>query len=991
MKRPNSIWSLLAGLTVMLLLQSCSMPNEIDPKFSMDNEVLVFTADGAFLRKSPPLRGAPMDIEWLPDGRAAIAADNAGITIFDPETGKTGKYIGHNRITEFDVIDGREALGVHPYYITASYFEQVVRLLDQDGRTLKEIPAPQGVHDVDLLPNGNLLRVDARENVVVEVTLSGEEVWRSTVPLLNPYEAILTERDTIVIANFDRHRVVEIDRDNNVLKEIEGFNHPRRIQRVAEGYYVIADSDMKRVMALTPDGQTFSMADGLNRPLSVAYDPLKQRLLVGAQNFFDPPEEVKLSTLGRWQGYGMTFAIWLVPSLLLIFGFALWRRFRDPLGGAGAAAHGWAVRILAEYSHWPLSLGLLMCIGAALLFAYHFAVLGFSFLVIGLPLVWLSRCRREWWFDALPATIEDENLEDEDKKTGVIRWPWLMIAGLLLSWMAFVWSQYWGASLWPVAPWLIGPLLCVLAVRKEYQAAFRPANIAWGAAILALALFFRAYRIDEIPYGLWLDEVYSLWNALLSFENHTLRPFETMPLVRVNEFEITQLYLLIIGGVAKYLSLSYLTVKWFSILPGLGIVLATYCLGKWSYGAWVGRLAALVVAVNSWQVTFARWGWLQQVYVMCALFALAYFIRAYRYKCARSAALSGLWLGYGFFTYLPIVITTATIALLWCISFFEEDRRLRVKQCVLSALLCMIVFAPLFAHYRAHPGVFMVRAQSAGITKDVFQADSWDPLKENIRRYVVALHWEGDRIGRHNVPGKPMLDPITGGLLFAGLLLTAYRFYRPGERMLLIAMGAAMAGGILSMSVEAPNTFRLGVVGPIVCLWAALPLASLLHRREQQNQDDDKARLWVPVLVVVLLAGMIGLNYYRYFVQYPDNRNWPVTYGEEQHLAYQHLTKDDVGRDRLIVHPKYSNRTFNIYMLFLEAQNKSLREAKLKESTRYMAKDIKQGLPSEPTRPATFLMPADYEEFLREKFPDIEIEKLDTPFGDPNAIIGRLK
>lgn len=991
MKRGVSSNNWMPALALALFLQACSMPHEVDPKFSMDNEALVFTADGALLRKSGPLRGTPMDIEWLPDGRAVIAADGGGMTVFDSETAKTGAYFGPNRITEFDVVDGREILGVRPYYITASYFETVVRLLDKDGAVLKEIPAPQGVHDVDLLPNGNLLRVDARENRVVEVTPDGQEVWRSTVPLLNPYEAILTERDTIVIANFDRHRVIEIDRDNKVLQDVEGFNHPRRIQQVAEGYYVIADSDMKRVMALTPDGQTFPMAEGLNRPLSVAYDPLNQRLLVGAQKFFDPPEEAKLSTLGRMQGYGMTFMAWLVPSLLLVGGFGLWRRFRGPISDWACARQRGFINLLNEFSHWPLSLGMLLCITAALAFSYHSAVYGFSFLIVGLPLVWLSRCRREWWFDAMPAQPPDELNDVDDVNAGAIRWPWLMIAGLLLSWLAFIWSRYWALAWWPTAPWLIGPLLCVLALRKDYKTTQRPANFAWGAVILALAVFFRVYRIDEIPYGLWLDEAYALWNALLSFENHTLRPFETMPLVRVNEFEITQLYLLIIGGAAKYISLSYATVKWFSILPGLGIVLATYCLGKWSYGAWAGRLSAFVVAVNSWQVIFARWGWLQQVYVMCALFALAYFIRAYRYKCARSAALSGLWLGYGFFTYLPIVITAATIALLWLISFFEDERRLRIKQFALTALLCLLVFAPLMDHYRTHPGVFMVRAQSAGITKDVFQADSWKPLTENIRRYAVAFHWKGDHNGRHNVPDQPMMDPISGGLLLAGLFLTAYRFYRPSERMLLLAFGAAMAGGALSMAVEAPNTFRLGVAGPIACLWAALPLASLMRRREQQTCEEDKGQWWTPALLVLLFAAMIGAGYDRYFVQYPEQRTWPVTDGEEQHLAYQHLTQDDVGRDRLIVHPKYSNRTFNIYMLFLEAQSKGLREAKLKEATRYQVIDLKQRLPEPAPSPATFLMPADYEEFLRAKYPDIQIEALNTPFGDPNAIIGRLK
>lgn len=973
----------------LVVLAGCGLSGKLDPKFSLQNEIVVLSGQGEFLRKSPALRGAPMDLEWR-SGDLICAVDGAGLVSFNPQTGELGDYFGHPRITEFDIVEGHEILGIRPVYITASYFERVIRLLDAEGRILRSIDAPMGVHDVDLLPNGNLLRVDARENRIVEITPHGQEVWTSTVDLLNPYEAVLTERGTIIIADFDHHKIKEIDRDSNVLNDVGGFNHPRRIQRVSEGYFVIADSDQKRIMAMTPDYSLIPMAEGLNRPLSVAFDPMRQLMIAGVEPFFEPPESVIAAQETRWPGYAMMAAIWFFTTLAFVGLFGLYRYYREPVDEY--AWRGWKALLgfIARFSNIILSLGMAASVAGAWGLYEKNAVVGFVFLVIGLPLVWLSRCRRNWWFDAEPVQPDDEDFDDEDAPRGAVIRPWLLIAGIALSWLAFVWSRFQPGDWLPVLPWIAGPFLCVWAARKAYRGSFNPANFVWLIAIFAIALFFRTWRIDEQPYGLWLDEVYAVWNALMSFENETLKPFETQPLVRPNEFDITNMYLLPIALFAKQIDISFLMVKWISILPGLGIVWAGYCLGKWSFGDWAGRLAAFIIAVNSWQVTFARWGWLQQLYVMLALLAFAYIIRAYRWKCPRSAAISGLCIGLGFYTYLPIVITSATIVLLFAIAWFREDRVHFVKQFALWALLCGLVFAPLADYYRTHPGVFFARASSAGISNDVFNAKSLKPLNENIRRYLVAFHWEGDRNGRHNIPGEPMLDPVTGGLMLAGLLLCLYRFYRPGERMLLLAAGAAMAGGIFSMAVEAPNTFRLGVVGPVMCLWAALPLASLMQRREETAGEDAPAR-WPLALLALALIGMTAFGYYRYFVQHPSRDTWPSSFGAEQHLAYSNLKPEDIGREQLIVHPKYSNRTFNLYTLFLEADLRGIEHAKLNQATRYQPIDIKQRMPALGPEGLTLLMPPDYESLLRETFPDAEIEILKTPYGDINAVIARVE
>ena len=72
-----------------------------------------------------------------------------------------------------------------------------------------------------------------------------------------------------------------------------------------------------------------------------------------------------------------------------------------------------------------------------------------------------------------------------------------------------------------------------------------------------------------------------------------------------------------------------------------------------------------------------------------------------------------------------------------------------------------------------------------------------------------------------------MLDPVTGGLALAGVFLVVLRAGGLGQTLLLVWLPAALAGGIFSLSFEAPQSHRsIGAVVPAI-LFAALPLAVL--------------------------------------------------------------------------------------------------------------------------------------------------------------------
>src|SRR5262249_17340191 len=79
-------------------------------------------------------------------------------------------------------------------------------------------------------------------------------------------------------------------------------------------------------------------------------------------------------------------------------------------------------------------------------------------------------------------------------------------------------------------------------------------------------------------------------------------------------------------------------------------------------------------------------------------------------------------------------------------------------------------------------------------------------VEQNLRLIVGMWNERGDRIGRHNLPNAPMLDPLTGALFAAGAGLALGRLRDRGPRLLLIWLGVTLIPSLFS--IETPNAVR---------------------------------------------------------------------------------------------------------------------------------------------------------------------------------------
>ena len=124
------------------------------------------------------------------------------------------------------------------------------------------------------------------------------------------------------------------------------------------------------------------------------------------------------------------------------------------------------------------------------------------------------------------------------------------------------------------------------------------------------------------------------------------------------------------------------------------------------------------------------------------------------------------------FTYLSIRLAVVAIVLYLAYRAVVERGFLRRnwQGLLVFATFYALTFAPLAFTYYKEPFTFLNRSRQVSIAHDIEAAGgSLAPLLESAKRHLLMFHVAGDANGRHNLPGAPMLDPITGAFFLLGV------------------------------------------------------------------------------------------------------------------------------------------------------------------------------------------------------------------------------
>ena len=159
--------------------------------------------------------------------------------------------------------------------------------------------------------------------------------------------------------------------------------------------------------------------------------------------------------------------------------------------------------------------------------------------------------------------------------------------------------------------------------------------------LIALAVWLRVDRIQQMPPGIFVDETNAAIDAIRLMEGRPDSIFGT------GWFETPTLYAVYLVGLFKLLGTTFAALKAASLIPSILTVVALYPLARLMFGVPTAVAATFILATNRWHMTMSRWCGNEVAPLLFMIVALYFLLRALRDRRASDYALAGLFLVLG--------------------------------------------------------------------------------------------------------------------------------------------------------------------------------------------------------------------------------------------------------------------------------------------------------------------------------------------------------
>lgn len=396
--------------------------------------------------------------------------------------------------------------------------------------------------------------------------------------------------------------------------------------------------------------------------------------------------------------------------------------------------------------------------------------------------------------------------------------------------------------------------------------------------VLVAATFFRLWRLHEVPPGCWADEA----------ENG----LETLRILGGDWFVFTprnggrgSLQFFWVAPFFAAVGPSVFSLRLASAAIGLVTVPAAWLFFRQHDCARTALYGAMFLALSFWHVTISRIGFDAIMTPLFDILVVLAIVRACRTDSWWWFGVAGGLAALANYGYAASRLTP----LLGLAAFLTFRSALAVRRQIIGTAIAGSVFgivlAPLAYYAWHHPDDVMQRVQHVSLVGRVVRERSVGPVLENVWATARIFHERGDVIPRHNVPERPMLDPITGVLFLAGLGLAWRRRRERAIVLMVVWLGAVLFfGGVLTDGAQALRT--LSALVP-VCFLAALGCQAALSRIKGPPAV-------VAVTALITLTGAAA--YRRYFVDYAESSKVHRAFSPRAYVAGQYLREEPPSR-----------------------------------------------------------------------------------------------
>jgi len=406
--------------------------------------------------------------------------------------------------------------------------------------------------------------------------------------------------------------------------------------------------------------------------------------------------------------------------------------------------------------------------------------------------------------------------------------------------------------------------------------------------VLAAAAFLRFHALSDLPAAHYRDVALTATDALRAASGHP----------RLHFTYDEGLYADLMGLVFLALGASDWTVRAPGALFGVLTCWGVLRLGRAFDRERAGLLGAALLAVSFWHVLLSRSGFRAVLLPCLMVHAAAFLVEGLRSGHGlRRLLLGGALFGLGTHVYPsvrfapfvlpPYVIAQARASGVWGVT---------LRKFGLFVAAAIVVAGPMLLHYLHHPEHFTYPRRVLSVfSPKVPERDVPAYLERNLEATLLMFHVHGDDNRRHNLSGAPMLDPITGLLFLAGLVLVARGKSRPIAFLLLAWVPVMLLPSLLSVE-GVPHGLRSCGVLPAVALLVGIALDSLYSL--MLLRSGPRLAAATAVLAVALIGCWTG---YRYFVVWGNDPQVGLDHDAAYRQAALVLIASPAGTDLLLV------------------------------------------------------------------------------------------
>ncbi len=373
--------------------------------------------------------------------------------------------------------------------------------------------------------------------------------------------------------------------------------------------------------------------------------------------------------------------------------------------------------------------------------------------------------------------------------------------------------------------------------------------------IVILSAPLRLYNLNTHPPGLFGDEAADGLDALSIISGD--RP---LFLTENNGREPLHAYLVALS--TNLLGRTPAAVRLPSALASTLTILALFLATRAITNTRLALIASIISGFTVWPIMLGRLATRPALLPLALSITLWLVIEAYKKNNNKLWILSGLMLGICVYTYTPIRLLI--IFPLLCLSalFVAQIRRRIILGATYFFLSFAIIVSP-FVIYTANN-----QEQVLGRTTGVSAIDLNDEpsaifnttVSQTIAVFqMFSVPGKGDWNLRHNIPNRPVFDPIITFALLIGLTIAPQKLGKQKLAFILVYSIIALLPSILSE--EAPHFGRASGILPILFIFPALGL-SWIHKQLKQLTEN-----FISIVISsAIVGGSILITIHDYYL-----------------------------------------------------------------------------------------------------------------------------